>query len=341
MCRPGRPVADLIPTERVFPQQDTSATAGHIRIVWGKTLWLVGHGLAGGIGLHFFAAWDALLVFVVLTALTICAGHSVGMHRLLIHRSFKTYRGIEYLLVWLGTLVGMAGPFGMIRAHDMRDWHQRQAVCPPHPAHGAGFWRDAYWQLMCEFRLTHPPAFVIEPEVAQDRVFRLIERTWMAQQLPLALVLYVIGGWAFVLWGVSLRIFVSLTGHWAVGHFAHRRGHMGWRIAGLPVQGYNLPGLGLITFGENWHGNHHAFPHSARLGVEAGQADPGYLLIAGMARCRLAWDVQTPDSQPEREGLERVGAPCSRAHPLVSELQREATVDRIAVVSDPAGSQIN
>ncbi len=52
------------------------------------------------------------------------------MHRLLIHRSFTTPRWLEYLLVYLGVLVGMAGPFGMIRAHDMRDWHQRQVLCP-------------------------------------------------------------------------------------------------------------------------------------------------------------------------------------------------------------------
>ena len=102
----------------------------------------------------------------------------------------------------------------------------------------------------------------------------------MRQQVPVAAALYALGGMAFVLWGVSLRIAVSPTGHWAVGHFAHKTGHQGWRVAGLPVQGCNLPGLGLLTFGENWHGNHHAFPHSARLGLEREQTDLGYTLFA-------------------------------------------------------------
>jgi stearoyl-CoA desaturase (delta-9 desaturase) len=229
------------------------------------------------------------------------------MHRLLIHRSFRTPLWVERGLVWLGTLVGMAGPFGMIRAHDMRDWHQRQTVCPPHPSHDAGFWRDAWWQLHCEFRLKHPPRFEIEPRVANDRFYRAVERTWMLQQLPLAGVLWALGGWAWVLWGTSLRIFVSLTGHWMVGHFAHRRGTQGWRIEGLPVQGYNLPGLGLLTFGENWHGNHHAFPHSAQLGVEPRQTDPGRVLIRVMEALGLARDVKAPESEPPREGLHRVG----------------------------------
>ena len=109
----------------------------------------------------------------------------------------------------------------------------------------------------------------------------------------------------WVLWGICLRVSVSLIGHWMVGHFAHRTGHQGWRIEGLPVQGYNLPGLGLVTFGENWHANHHAFPHSAKLGVEAGQVDPGFWFIRLLKGLGLASDVLEPMDRPSRDGLLR------------------------------------
>lgn len=296
----------LVATDRVIPTADTSATEG--RIVWDapKSLWWFGHLAGAVIGVVWFTTPGAVLIFFTLTAITICAGHSVGMHRLLIHRAFEAPLWLERTLVWLGTLVGMAGPFGMIRAHDMRDWHQRQTVCPPHPSHGAGFWRDAWWQLHCRYDLAHPPRFQIEPEIANDPVLRFVEANWMAQQLPLALVLWALGGWGWVFWGVSLRILVSLTGHWAIGHYAHRTGHQGWRVEGLPVQGYNLPGLGLLTFGENWHGNHHAFPHSARHGIEPGQLDPGFWLIRALERVGLASTIRLPESAPPRDGLTRV-----------------------------------
>jgi fatty-acid desaturase len=296
----------LVATDRVIPTADTSATEG--RIVWDapKSLWWFGHLAGAVIGVVWFTTPGAVLIFLTLTAITICAGHSVGMHRLLIHRAFEAPLWLGRTLVWLGTLVGMAGPFGMIRAHDMRDWHQRQTECPPHPSHGAGFWRDAWWQLHCRYDLARPPRFRIEPDIANDPVLRFVEAGWMAQQLPLALVLWTLGGWGWVLWGISLRILVSLTGHWAVGHFAHRTGHQGWRVEGLPVQGYNLPGLGLLTFGENWHGNHHAFPHSARHGIEPGQLDPGFWLIRALERVGLARGIRLPDSMPPRSGLTRV-----------------------------------
>jgi stearoyl-CoA desaturase (delta-9 desaturase) len=301
----------LVSTERVRVLPGTSATKG--RIVWDatKSLWFFAHAGLGLAGVLLYPQPDAAAVFVVLTGVTICAGHSVGMHRLLIHRSFAAPKWLERLLVWLGTLVGMAGPFGMIRAHDMRDWHQRQSVCPPHPSHAAGFWRDAWWQLHCRFDLDRPPRFEIEAEVLRDPFHRAVESTWMLQQLPLAAVLYAVGGWGFVLWGVSLRVAVSLAGHWAVGHYAHRRGHQGWRVEGLPVQGFDLPhpALAILTFGENWHGNHHAFPHSARLGLEPGQPDPGFWLVRALVWLGLARGVRLPGSEPPREGLARVGPP--------------------------------
>lgn len=296
---------DLIATERVTPLPDTTLDGC---ILWDapKSLWWFGHAVGAVVAVVVFPAWDAAAVMVLLTAITICAGHSVGMHRLLIHRTFQTPLWLERLLVWLGTLVGMAGPIGMIRAHDMRDWHQRQSVCPPHPSHGAGFLLDAWWQMHCRFDLKHPPRFTVEPTIAKDPVYWVLEATWMAQQLPTALCLYLIGGWTWVLWGTCVRIILSLTGHWAVGHFAHRTGHQGWRVEGLPVQGYNLPHLGLITFGEAHHGNHHAFPHSAKLGLEAGQIDPGYWFIRGLERLGLAEGVKLPQDAPPRAGLARV-----------------------------------
>lgn len=308
----------LAATERVIPETTTSATAGRIEWDPGKSLWYFAHLIGSVTAITLFPQWDAAVAMILLTAVTICGGHSVGMHRLLIHRSFAAPLWLERLLVWLGTLVGMAGPFGMIRAHDMRDWHQRQTDCPPHPSHGAGFWRDAWWQLHCRFALSAPPRFVIEDRVATDPFYRFLERTWMAQQLPLAVLLWAGGGWAWVLWGVSLRITLSLTGHWAVGHFAHKDGHQGWHVEGLPVQGYNLPWLSLITFGENWHGNHHAFPHSARLGVESGQLDPGYWLIRTLQMAGLARGVRLPGSEPPRDGLRRVAPAAQPALPGTS-----------------------
>ena len=297
---------NLLSTDRVRVDSQTDDLQGVV--VWdaSKSLFYCTMGTIGLIAIPYTSGSD-WLVFLTLTAITILGGHSVGMHRLLIHRSFKTPLWIEHLLVYLGVLVGMAGPIGMIRLHDMRDWHQRQTSCPPFPSHATGFWRDAFWQLHCKFKLQNAPEFILEPRVRDSGFYQWLERTWMLQQLPLAALLYAIGGFSLVGIGVGLRVFVSLTGHWVVGHFAHKTGEQRWVIDNLPVQGYNLPYLGWITFGENWHGNHHAFPESALLGVEAHQSDPGFALIRLLQRVKLAWDINLPETCNERTGLKLVG----------------------------------
>jgi len=118
---------NLISTERIRVLPQTDDLTG--RICWNPTKSLFYFGMAT-VGLFAlpFADLKDWIVFALLTGITILAGHSVGMHRLLIHRSFKTPKLFEYFLVYLGVLVGMAGPIGMIRLHDVRDWHQRQQI---------------------------------------------------------------------------------------------------------------------------------------------------------------------------------------------------------------------
>ncbi len=295
-----------ISTDRMISDANSCASLGHVVWVPAKSFWVLTMSIIAVVGAPLTFQLDAFLLFLVTTAITICAGHSVGMHRLLIHRSFAAPKWLERLLVYLGTLVGMAGPFGMIAAHDIRDWAQRQTDCHDLYAHRRSFFVDAWWQMNCVVDLQNPPRFVIEPATANDPFYRFVERTWMLQQLPWAILFYVAGGLPWIIWGIALRIAVSLTGHWLVGHFAHRRGHQGWAVDNVAVQGYNIRFVSLLTFGESWHGNHHAFPGSAHLGIERGQLDPGWWFIKALQYIGFAWDVKEPLQVGNRDGLIRV-----------------------------------
>jgi len=275
------------------------------RVVWSpvKSLWFTSHALVALIGGYFTFGVDTAAFSVALTLLTLCLGHSIGLHRLLIHRSFECYRWLEYLLVHLGTVVGMGGPFRMLYAHDIRDWSQRHTACHPFYIDQRPVWRDLFWQLHCELRLAHPPKFVIEDSVANDPVYRFMQRTWMLQQIPWAIMCYLVGSWPLVVWGISVRVTISLIGHSLVGYFAHNFGKRDWELAGHAVQGFNVPGISLLTMGEAWHNNHHAFPESARLGLNASQFDPGWWALVTMRTVGLVWKLKQPKDLPARPEL--------------------------------------
>ena len=282
---------------------NADALAG--RVVWApsKSAWnmtMTGAALVAG-PLTF--SLDALAMFVILTYGTLLLGHSVGMHRWLIHRTYESPRWLARILVYLGVLVGMAGPFGVLRIHDIRDWAQRLPACHDFFSHRRSLLLDALWQLNCRFEFERAPYFRIEPDLLQDPWLVWMERTWMLQQLPLALLLYWAGGWAWVVWGVFCRVSISVAGHWVVTFCCHNPGPGRWRVRGAGVQASNLSGFGLMTMGECWHNNHHAFPESACMGIELGQTDPGFWVVRGLEAMGLAWNVGRPRHEDKREDL--------------------------------------
>jgi fatty-acid desaturase len=293
-------------SERIVATEDASPLAGWVRWAPVKSLWIGSMTLIALCLGPLWFSWDAFVLFLATSAVTLCFGHSVGMHRRLIHRSFDCPLWLEYLCVYLGALVGMAGPIGMVRVHDFRDWAQRQLACHDYFCHRRNFWHDAWWQLHCELVLARPPAFVLEPALARDRVYAVMERTWMWQQLPWAVLFLALGGWGWVIWGIAVRVAVCVSGHWLVGHFAHREGGQNWVVEGAAAQGYNVKIAGLISMGESWHNNHHAFPGSARLGLLPGEIDLGWGLIQIFRKLGLATRIVTPDLLPHRAALRRV-----------------------------------
>lgn len=296
----------LFRTVRMAQDDAADPVAGSVHWQPAKSVWLSAMTAAALIGGPLYFTWSALLLFLVTAALTVCLGHSLGMHRRLIHRSFDCPHGLERLLVYLGTLVSMAGPFGMIRQHDIRDWAQRKPECHPYLAHRSSMLRDGWWQLHCDLRLDHPPELSIERRVADDPFYRFIERTWMWQQLPWAFLFYAVGGLPWLVWGIPVRVAASVTGHWLVGYFAHNEGPRTWHVEGAGVQGYNVRYCGLITMGEAWHNNHHAFPASARLGLGPSESDPGWWVLCALERVGLVWNVKTPETLPQRNSVFRL-----------------------------------
>ncbi len=287
--------------------------------VAGRVRWDPVHSLWNGAMLAaslvlgpLFFSWSAFAVFLLTTGAGLLLGHSVGFHRRLIHGSFQCPLWLERILVWFGTSVGMSGPFWMIRTHDLRDWAQRQPTCHDYLAHRAPMPVDAWWQIHCRLELESPPRFELG-RIGRDPFYRFLERTWMAQQIPIAAILYLAGGWSFVVWGVCARVSASVTGHWFIGHLAHRRGPQSWLVEGAGVQAHDVPWAAIPTMGEAWHNNHHAFPGSARIGLYPGQSDWGFGFVRLLERLGLAWDIQTPDTLRQTRRLIAVGRPGGEA----------------------------
>lgn len=293
-------------TDRVIDSPATDCAQGTVRWSPAKSLWFSAMAIGWIIGGTVFFSWGAVAVFFGLCVIILCGGHSLGMHRKLIHDSFECPKWLERLGVYLGTLVGLGGPFTMMRTHDMRDWAQRQTECHDFFSHGSSMLKDFGWQVHCKLHLINSPDFAFPSKLTDDPFMIWLQRTAMLQQIPLAIALFIWGGWGFVFWGICGRVAVSIFGHWLIGYFAHNHGHQDWLVDGAAVQGHNVRWFGLITFGECWHNNHHAFPESALLGVYKGQPDPGWWVLRGLEIIGLVSNLKRPQDLIPRAELRRI-----------------------------------
>jgi len=318
---------DSLKRHRVRAEDAFSVVRGQVRYSPANSIWFVGMASAAVVGGALTFSWSALLLFLITTATVLLLGHSLGSHRKLIHDSYQCPKWLEYLLVYCGVQVGLAGPLGLLRQHELRDYAQRLPDCHDFLRHGSSFWRDAWWQLHCELHLDEPPQLVIEPRIANDRFYRFLESTWRLQQLPLAVIFFVWGGWAFVFWGVCARVTAGVLGHWLIGYFAHNHGPMHYQVNGAAVQGRNIRFTSLLTMGESWHNNHHAYPGSARLGLFAGEWDPGWWMLMVLRKLGWVWDIRLPADLPVRAELVAIDTTAG------SELQAEIVSRRPTVAA--------
>jgi sn-1 stearoyl-lipid 9-desaturase len=284
------------------------AVEGTVVWEWPRSLWNMGMLASAAILGPIIFTWAAFGVFLATAAVTLCAGHSVGFHRRLIHRSFGCPKWLERTLVWLGTAVGIGGPIWTIRLHDSRDWAQRQPDCHWFLRHGKSPLIDGFYYLNFRLKLEHPPGFNPGAGIADDRFYVFLQRTWMLHQLPIALFLYLLGGWPFVVWGILVRVAACTTMHWYISYFAHTRGPQDWIVDGAVIQAHNVPLMAIPTMGESWHSNHHAFPSSARHGLYPGQIDLGWRFVQLLETLGLAWDIKIPANLPPRPGITPVTA---------------------------------
>jgi len=144
---------------RVAASSDGDVTFGKVRYSPVKSLWfigLLGAAVVGGISTFSI---EVFLLFCASTAFVLLFGHSLGSHRKLVHNSFECPRWLEYCLVYCGIHVGLAGPLGILKQHELRDYAQRLPNCHPYLRHGSTPWRDAWWQLNCGKNLDGAPRF--------------------------------------------------------------------------------------------------------------------------------------------------------------------------------------
>ena len=252
---------------------------------WGTAAFLIISHVAAVVAL-FLWSWPALVCALLLYWTAGSLGIGMGFHRLLTHRGYKVPKLVEYFLVTCGTLALEGGPIQWVTTHRIHHAHTDRHGDPHTPRDG-GWWAHIGWILRGTAQ-DHNDATRkrYASDLIKDRYYRWLDVYYFVPSIVLIIALLVLGGWGVMLWGVFLRVTVGLHSTWLVNSATHLWGK---RRFVTSEDSRNSWWVALLTFGEGWHNNHHAFPTSARHGLRWYEIDLNWwgirvLQLVGVAR---------------------------------------------------------
>jgi stearoyl-CoA desaturase (delta-9 desaturase) len=241
------------------------------------------------------------LALLAVTYLLTAVGITVGFHRLLTHRAFQTHAWLERVFAVLGSLSVQGSVLDWVADHRTHHAHTDREGDPhsPHVGHGsglAGLWHaHTGWLLETQGQADWKR---YASELYEDPMMRLIGRGFPLLA-AVSLAVPTVAGFALhgftaggalrgLVWGGLVRIFLVHHVTWSVNSICH---FFGSRRFDVDDHSTNVGWLAVLSLGESWHHNHHAFPRSAFHGLRWWEIDPSGLIITALERAGLAWNV--------------------------------------------------
>jgi fatty-acid desaturase len=262
-----------------------------------------------------FFHWSALAAAAVVSYIAGGLGVTLCYHRVLTHRSLRLRKPVERLFAMFGALALQGDPIRWVAVHRKHHAHADRDG-DPHSIHLGFKWAHVEWIYRHNIALpTDEEVRRFAPDLYADPFYRAQQYLNVPLQVALAAALFALGGWSWVVWGIFVRLVISYHSTWLVNSAAHM---LGYRTYPTPDQSTNCWWVALISYGEGWHNNHHAFPFSARHGLRWFEIDMTWWHVRLLSFLRLADRIKVPSkamqdrlrglsAQPQPVYLDRVG----------------------------------
>jgi len=271
-------------------------------VIWSTTIFMILFHI-GAIAALFFFTWKAFAVFLLLWWVAGSLGIGMSYHRLLTHRGYKTTKWMEYFLTICGTLAMEGGPIAWVATHRVH--HQNtDKEGDPHSPRDGGIWAHMGWILTGKAMHAKTDELLpYVPDLRKDKFHLWISEYHYVPTVVLGIVLFAVGGWPFLLWGLFFRMVIGLHATWLVNSATHMWGSQRFLTGDDSTNSF---WVAILTFGEGWHNNHHAAPQAAKHGIAWYEIDTNWYGIATLRLLGLAWDIKLPKALTAKSASTKV-----------------------------------
>jgi sn-1 stearoyl-lipid 9-desaturase len=249
--------------------------------------------------------WMLVLAFYIWHGL----GVTIGLHRLLSHRAFKCPKFVEYFFVLPAYLAFQGSPIWWATIHRAHHKHSDTPLDPHSPRagllHAWVFYRSG---LCAKYAYpSHINPVIQSPDLMKDPIYRWLEQyesgNWYAHYLIniaicvlFRVMLYYCFGWTVAL-ASTVAVVMAFNAPLLFNIFSHLP-KIGYRNFATSDDSNNCWWLAILSMGDGWHNNHHAYPGSARTGLRPHEIDLSWQLLKLLRALHLASDLNEPYRLP-------------------------------------------
>ncbi|MEA1650081.1 acyl-CoA desaturase [Nitrospirillum sp. BR 11164] len=227
-------------------------------------------------------------------------GITGGYHRYFSHRAYKTSRWFQFILAFIAQTSAQRGILWWAAKHRH---HHRYSDTPAdvHSPAQRGFW---YAHMGWIFTARHDKTdLAAVPDLAKFPELRFLDRFHYLPAFILAVAVWFAAGWSGLVVGFFWSTIATYHGTFCINSLAHVYGRRRY-LTGDDSR--NNWWFALLTMGEGWHNNHHAYQSAACQGFRWWEVDTTYYILKALSWVGVTWDLHRPPAAVVR-GEQRLG----------------------------------
>jgi stearoyl-CoA desaturase (Delta-9 desaturase) len=259
-----------------------------------------------------------------------------GYHRYFAHRAFRTSRIFQFGLAFLSQTAAQRSVLWWAAKHRQHHMHSDTDSDVHSPIARSFLYAHVGW-IFAARNNTFDHRLI--SDLTQYKELLWLDRHSYAPLAALALVTWLIAGWS----GLVIGFCWSTVAVWHVTFSVNSLSHLVGRQQYITGdQSRNNWVIALLTMGEGWHNNHHAYQASVRQGFRWWEFDPTFHMLRALSWLGLVWDLHMPpravvrgERRLGRRVIQKLGCQLAASFPIEVAVRKASEV--LARAPDCAG----
>ena len=213
---------------------------------------------------------------------------TAGYHRYFSHRAFSTSRAFQFVLAFVAQTSAQKGALWWAAHHRRHHRYSDTELDVHSPSQRGFFYAHVGWIFVPR---NDPTDHAAIRDLGKFPELRWLDRQPHLPAMLLAATAWLIAGWPGLVVGFCWSTVATWHATFSINSLAHVFGRRRY-VTGDEFR--NNWWLALLTLGEGWHNNHHAYQASARQGFRWWEYDPTYYALRVLSWLRIVWDLHVP-----------------------------------------------